>query len=81
LELEHPPHPPPLLPELPDEDELPPLLWAKTDICLTRSLLLQSGHVGLLLPMTRASNSLPQERQTKSNNGMKHTPVQEQNRD
>ena len=73
-ELEQLEHPDPL-PELPDEEESPPLRWAKTDICFLRSSLLQSGQLGFLLPMTSVSNSLPQERQIKSNKGICYTPI------
>jgi hypothetical protein len=65
---------PELLPELPDEEDSPLLRCAKTDICFCSFSLLHSGHRGLLLPMTRASNSLPQERQTKSNKGIRFSP-------
>jgi len=65
---------PELLPELPDEEDSPLLRCAKTDICFCSFSLLHSGHRGLLLPMTRASNSLPQERQTKSNKGINFSP-------
>jgi hypothetical protein len=54
--------------------ESPLLLWAKTDICFSRSSLPHSGHSGLLLPMTRVSNSLPQARQIKSYNGILFSP-------
>jgi hypothetical protein len=69
LELEQLEHPEPLL-ELSDEEVRPALRCAKTDICFSRSSLWHLGHFGLLLPMTRASNSLPQERQIKSNKGI-----------
>ena len=69
MELEQLEHPEPPLDPL-DEEESPLLRCAKTDICFCRSLLWHSGHFGLLFPMTRASNSLPQERQIKSNKGI-----------
>jgi hypothetical protein len=43
---------------------------AKEDICFSRSVDLHAGHCGLSLPKTRVSNSLPQDLQIKSNNGM-----------
>jgi hypothetical protein len=73
LELEQLEQPEPL-PDPPDLEESPVLRCAKTDICFCRSSLLHSGHSGLVLPMTRASNSLPQERQIKSNNGIGFSP-------
>jgi hypothetical protein len=66
---------PELPPDPPDEDDSPLLLCAKTDICFCRSSLWQQGHFGLLLPMTSASNSLPQARQIKSNKGICFLPV------
>jgi hypothetical protein len=73
LELEQLEHPEPL-PDPPDEEELPLLRWAKTDICFSRSSLWHFGHFGLLLPITSVSNSSPQERQTKSNKGICISP-------
>jgi hypothetical protein len=73
LELEQLEHPDPL-PE-PSEEEFPLLRWAKTDICFSRSSLWHFGHFGLLRPMTSASNSLPQERQIKSNKGICVSPL------
>jgi len=69
LELEQLEQPEPLL-EPPDEEVPLPLRCAKIDICFSRFSLWHSGHRGLLLPMTSASNSLPQERQIKSNKGI-----------
>jgi hypothetical protein len=73
LELEQLEQPEPLA-EPPEEEESPLLLWAKTDICFCRSSLWHFGHFGLLLPITRASNSVPQERQIKSNKGICFSP-------
>jgi len=74
LELEQLEQPEPLL-EPPDEVEPPLLRCANTDICFSRSSLLHSGHCGLLLPITSASNSLPQARQIKSNRGIRSSPI------
>ena len=63
--------PPPAPPDMP---ESPPLLWAKTDICFCSSSLPHCGQLGLSDPMTRVSNSLPQERQTKSYSGIFSSP-------
>jgi len=75
LELEQPEHPEPLC-DPPAPEESPLHRCAKTDICFCRSGLWHSGHFGLLLPMTSASNSLPQERQIKSNIGICFLPMQ-----
>ena len=60
-----------------DEEESLLERWAKTDICFCKSSLWHSGQRGLLLPITRVSNSLPQARQIKSNNGIYCTPYEQ----